>query len=90
MLNEAIKKIVDEINLQRDPADQFPEFSAHTFRHTFATRALEAGIQLKAVQKILGHARLQMTSDLYIHVTPEFKQEEMEKLKYIFSEIDSG
>lgn len=90
VLNEAIKKIVDEINLQRDPADQFPEFSAHTFRHTFATRALEAGIQLKAVQKILGHASLQMTSDLYIHVTPEFKQEEMEKLKDIFSEIDSG
>lgn len=90
VLNDAIKRIVDEINLQRDPVDQVPEFSAHTFRHTFATRALESGMQLKTVQKLLGHASLQMTSDLYVHVTPEFKQEEIEKLKNAFPVIDEG
>lgn len=86
VLNESIKRIVDEINLQRDPTDLFPDFTAHAFRHTFATRALEAGMQLKTVQKLLGHANLQMTSDLYVHITSDFKQEEMQKLKDIFPE----
>ncbi len=60
-------------------------FSAHTFRHTFATRCIEAGILPKTVQKYLGHATLQMTMDLYVHVTEEFKKEEIKKLDGIFS-----
>ena len=55
-------------------------FSAHTFRHTFATRCIEAGILPKTVQRYLGHAALQMTMDLYVHVTEEFKQKELESL----------
>jgi len=80
-LNDAIKRIVDEINLQRDKTDLFPLFSAHTFRHTFATRCIEAGIQPKTVQKYLGHATLEMTMNLYVHITDGFKQEEMVKLE---------
>ncbi|MDE7022214.1 MAG: site-specific integrase, partial [Lachnospiraceae bacterium] len=51
VLNDAIKRIVNEINLQRDEIELFPAFSAHTFRHTFATRCIEAGILPKTVQK---------------------------------------
>ena len=80
VLNEAIKRIVAEINLQRDEIDQFPIFSAHTFRHSFATRCMEAGIQMRTIQGYLGHASLQMTTDLYVHATEEFKQKELEKL----------
>lgn len=80
VLNDAIKRIVAEMNLQRDRTDQFPAFSAHCFRHCFASRCLEAGIQPKTIQKYLGHASLQMTMDLYVHVTEQFKQEELEKL----------
>lgn len=80
ILNDAIKRIVDEINLQRDDVDLFPSFSAHTFRHTFATRCIEAGILPKTVQKYLGHATLQMTMDLYVHTTDDFLQAEMKKL----------
>lgn len=83
VLNEAIKRIVNEINLQRDEIELFPSFSAHTFRHTFATRCIEAGILPKTVQRYLGHATLQMTMDLYVHVTDEFKQKELEKLNSI-------
>lgn len=72
------------INLQRDEIELFPSFSAHTFRHTFATRCIEAGILPKTVQKYLGHASLQMTMDLYVHVTDEFKQKELEKLNNVF------
>lgn len=83
VLNDAIKRIVNEINLQRDEIELFPLFSAHTFRHTFATRCIEAGIQPKTVQRYLGHATLQMTMDLYVHVTEEFKHKELEKLNTI-------
>lgn len=85
VLNDAIRRIVDEINLQRDETDFFPMFSAHTFRHTFATRCMEAGIMPKTVQKYLGHASLQMTMDLYVHVTDDFKIEELGKLDGLMS-----
>ena len=84
VLNDAIKRIVAEINLQRDNTDLFPIFSAHTFRHTFATRCIESGILPKTVQKYLGHANIQMTMDLYVHVTDDFKQEELKKLDLVF------
>ena len=53
VLNDAIKRVVNEINLQRDGIELFPMFSAHTFRHTFATRCIEVGILPKTVQKYL-------------------------------------
>lgn len=84
---DAIKRIVDEINLQRDETDQMPTFSPHTFRHTFATRCIESGIQPKVLQKYLGHATLQMTMDLYVHVTDDFKKEELCKLASAFPKI---
>ena len=52
----------------------------HTFRHTFATRCLEAGIQPKVVQSYLGHATLKMTMDLYTHVTDEKATEDIERI----------
>lgn len=50
---------------------EYEVFSPHSFRHTFATRAIENGMQPKILQKILGHASLQMTMDLYCHVTED-------------------
>lgn len=79
-MNDAIKRIVNEMNLQRDVTDQVPVFSAHSFRHTFATRCLENGIQPKILQKYLGHATLGMTMDLYVHITDDFAQDQMEKI----------
>ena len=43
----------------------------HCFRHTFAARYLEAGVPLKTVSALLGHAQLQLTTDLYMHVTSD-------------------
>ena len=50
---------------------EFERFSPHCFRHTFATRAIENGMQPKTLQKVLGHGSLQMTMDLYCHVTDD-------------------
>lgn len=86
---DAIRKIVDEVNLTRDDLEQMVTFSGHTFRHTFATRCFEAGIQPKTVQKFLGHATLQMTMDLYTHVLDEQGREDMKKLENELEKLDS-
>ena len=47
--------------------------SMHVLRHTYATRAIERGVNPKALQKLLGHASLQVTMDTYVHVTDDSK-----------------
>ncbi len=75
-----INRIVERIN---HDGIKFKHVTPHTFRHTFATRGLEAGIPLKVMQTILGHSSLSMTADLYSHVLPDTKAEEMKKLQGI-------
>lgn len=87
---DAIKKIVNEINLTRDVTDEMGTFSCHCFRHTFATRCFEAGIKPKTVQSYLGHATLQMTMDLYTSVLHEHKMSEMDKLENMLDYINEN
>lgn len=56
-------------------------FSMHTFRHTFATRCIENGMKPKTLQMILGHSKISMTMDLYVHVTEDEKKKEMELIE---------
>ncbi len=46
-------------------------FSMHALRHTYATRAIEAGIQPKVLQELLGHSSIKTTMDRYVHVTTD-------------------
>lgn len=51
------------------------DFSPHTCRHTFATRLLEKGANIKTVSELLGHASIQVTLDVYGHISQKLKQE---------------
>lgn len=77
---DAIRSIVKKINDLRSLDDAFPFFSGHTFRHTFATRCFENGVQAKVVQSYLGHASLKMTMDLYTHVLEDKLSTDIEKI----------
>lgn len=61
-----------------------PHANLHSLRHTFATRGLENGIELKVMQELLGHSTITMTADIYSHVLPEKKREAINKLQSIF------
>lgn len=78
--SDAIKSVIRQINLVRPLENQFDVFSGHTFRHTFATRCFENGVDAKVVQNYLGHASLKMTMDLYTHVTDEKSMTDIEKI----------
>ena len=56
----------------------------HVFRHTFATRAIEAGMPPQVLKTTLGHSSLAMTMDLYSHVMEDVKVDEMEKIAKVF------
>lgn len=77
---DAIKAVIDMINVSKSCDEEMEYFSGHTFRHTFATRCFEAGVSPKVVQSYLGHATLQMTMDLYTHVMPEKLNSEIERI----------
>ena len=55
--------------------------SIHGLRHSFATRCIENGMNPKTLQKILGHANLNITMNLYVHVTDETLVKEMQKIE---------
>lgn len=78
--SDSIRSVVRRINDTKSSDNEFPFFSGHTFRHTFATRCFESGIEPKVVQSYLGHATLKMTMDLYTHVTPEKSFADIEKI----------
>lgn len=52
----------------------------HALRHTFATRCVELGFDVKTLSELLGHATVTMTMDRYVHPSLEHKREHMQRL----------
>ena len=70
-LQNRFKKIASECDIS--------EINYHALRHTFATRCIEVGFEIKSLSEILGHANVNITLNRYVHSSFELKQD-MEKL----------
>ena len=70
------KKIMRELGLE--------QCNYHMLRHTFATRCIEAGFDLKSLSEILGHASVSITLNRYAHPTMRMKLQNMEKLRDVY------
>ena len=59
------KRFLKSISLEK--------YNFHILRHTFATRSLLCGIDIKTLSEILGHSSVKTTLDLYVHIKDEEK-----------------
>ena len=73
----ALFKICDKAKINR--------FSMHVLRHTFATRCIEGGMMPKTLQKILGHSNIGITMNLYVHITEDEKQKEIDMVSCVLN-----
>lgn len=55
------------------------QYNYHALRHTFATRCVEYGFDIKSLSEILGHADVNITLRRYVHPSMELKKEQMER-----------
>ena len=62
-------------------------FSLHTFRHSYATHLIEAGVGVRVVQHYLGHASLNTTM-IYLHVTDQGGSDATERINRLMGGLD--
>ena len=64
-------------------------YNFHAFRHTHATMLIEAGVNIKAISKRLGHSTTRTTLDTYVHVTERLATEAVDKFE-TFGSLDTS
>ena len=60
--------------------------TVHTLRHSYATHLLEAKVDIRLIQKYLGHESL-ATTYIYIHLTGQMQQEVSDTLNQLMAEL---
>ena len=91
-LNKALRRIIRDCNEEVIAKDEenpvlLPRFSCHNLRHTFTTRLCESGMNIKAIQEILGHKDISTTMDIYAEATKDLKKREMNNMQLKNSDI---
>lgn len=82
--SEYLRKTCQEIC----KSNNFRKVGIHELRHTFATRSIEAGIDLRVLQEILGHASYSTTADIYVHILGQVKLSQMNRLEDYLTDIN--
>lgn len=82
--NDSIK-FIEPRNFQRYfkrvlKAVNMDDINYHALRHTFATRCIEEGFDMKSLSEILGHSSINITMNRYVHPSMEQKRKNMLKL----------
>jgi integrase len=72
-LFNAFERILRRADLSKVPI--------HSLRHTHAVLLLEAGADMKYVQERLGHGSIQITSDVYAHISKKIEKDTMDKFE---------
>jgi site-specific recombinase XerD len=65
-INKIIKRACNTAGIQK-------KVSAHTFRHSLATHLVENGVNMRAVQLLLGHGSIK-TTEIYVHLSSQHIQ----------------
>ncbi len=61
-------------------AGETTDYSFHVLRHTFATRCIENGVDIKSLSEIMGHSSVKITLQRYVHPSMDSKREQINKL----------
>ena len=73
------RNIIKAYNKKADEDKKLPSITPHTFRHTFCTRLVLSGMDVKSVQYIMGHRTLNTTLSIYTHIKELNALEEFDK-----------
>ena len=91
-LNKALKRIIRDCNFAELDKNHsinndclLPNFSCHVLRHTFTTRLVESGMNVKVIQNVLGHSDIQTTLNIYADVTRDMKNQQFNQLEDFIS-----
>lgn len=63
---------------------EISDITFHGLRHSYATRLFELGVQIKTVQKLMGHADIETTMNIYTHVMGDVIEDASQKLNTLF------
>ena len=61
--------------------------SVHTLRHSYATHLLEAGVNLRVIQRYMGHAQLETTM-VYLHLTQKGQEDACQLINQVMEGLD--
>ena len=76
------------INNMQMGSGELLSFTMHQFRHTFCTMMYDAGVDVKTAQNILGHNSVNITLDIYTHLSGYKKSINVDKMNsYIENQI---
>lgn len=76
-MENRFKAVIDECGVSK--------LNFHALRHTFATRCIELGFDIKSLSEILGHANVNITLNRYVHPSMDLKQANMNRLSVLLT-----
>ena len=62
------------------PNDLLPNITPHVYRHTFCTKMAQQGMDLKALQYLMGHSDAGVTMNVYSHTNYDYAAEQLKQV----------